>query len=53
MHRFRRDRTLQKFAAVLSSVSNYFNAERILPSRPIYKQARAAALAEWRALCTD
>ena len=51
MLRFRRMRSLQQFAAVHSFVHNLFNTERSLSSRPVYKQARAAALAEWRQLC--
>ena len=51
MQRFRRMHSLQKFAAVHSSVFNHFNADRSLSSRPVYKMNRAAALAEWRALC--
>ncbi len=53
MLRFRRMRSLQKFAAVHGSVHNLFNTERSLTSRDTYKQARTAALAEWRALCAD
>ena len=44
---------LQKFAAVPSSVFNHFNSDRSLSSRPVYKQARTAALAEWRQLCAS
>ena len=51
MLRFRQMHSLQKFASVYSSVHNHFNADRSLSSRPDYKQARTAALAEWRALC--
>jgi putative transposase len=51
MLRFRRMRSLQKFAAVHASVSNHFNQERSLSSRPLFKANRAAALAEWRDLC--
>ena len=51
MLRFRRMRSLQKFAAVHASVSNHFNQERSLSSRPLFKANRAAALAEWRGLC--
>jgi putative transposase len=51
MLRFRRMHSLQKFAAVHGSVHNHFNAERSLSSRDTYKQARTAALAEWRVLC--
>ncbi len=53
MLRFRRMHSLQKFAAVHGSVHNHFNAGRSLTSRPTYKQARTAALAEWRVLCAD
>ncbi|MDU8946676.1 IS6 family transposase [Ovoidimarina sediminis] len=51
MLRFRRMRSLQKFAGVHASVSNHFNQERSLSSRPHFKANRAAALAEWRGLC--
>ena len=51
MLRFRRMHSLQKFASVHGSVHNLFNTERSLSSRPVYKMSRAAALAEWRALC--
>ena len=50
MLRFRRIRSLQKFAAVHASIYNLFNSERSLNSRPIFKLNRAAALAEWRGL---
>ena len=52
MLRFRRMRSLQKFASVHASVSNHFNQERSLSSRHHFKANRAAALAEWRALCS-
>jgi putative transposase len=51
MQRFRRMRSLQKFASVHRSVHNLFYAERSITSRDSYKQARTAALAEWRGLC--
>ncbi|WP_137703376.1 IS6 family transposase [Marimonas lutisalis] len=51
MQRFRRMRSLQKFAAVHSSVFNHFNQDRSLSSRDHFKQNRTAALAEWRGLC--
>ena len=50
MLRFRRMRTLQKFASVHASVHNHFPTERHLQNRDIYKLTRAAALAEWRGL---
>ena len=50
MQRFRQTRSLQKFAAVHSSVHNHFNQERHLYSRENFKANRAAALAEWRQL---
>ena len=52
MLRFRRMRSLQKFAAVHSSVHNHFNQERHLNSRDNFKLNRTAALAEWRQLCS-
>ncbi len=51
MLRFRRMRSLQKFAAVHSSIHNHFNQERGLFSRGNFKVNRAAALLEWRQLC--
>ena len=50
MARFRDIKTLQKFASVHSSVYNHFNHQRNLNRRHIFKQYRAAALAEWRQL---
>ena len=48
--RFRRMKTLQKFAAVHGTVHNHFNQERHLISRDLYRERRSAALAEWRAV---
>ncbi len=48
--RFRDVKTLQKFAAVHASIHNHFNHDRHLNRRDIFKQNRAAALAEWRQL---
>ncbi|WP_108861414.1 IS6 family transposase [Ruegeria sp. Alg231-54] len=53
MQRFRRMRSLQKFASVHSSVYNHFNQERSLTSRDTFKLTRSAALAEWRELGMD
>jgi len=50
MLRFRRMRSLQKFAAVHASVYNHFNQERSLSTRTNFKLNCAAALAEWRGL---
>ncbi|MCL5778961.1 IS6 family transposase [Limibaculum sp. FT325] len=50
MLRFRRMRSLQKFATVHASVSNHFNQERSLSSRHMFKVNRTAALEEWRQL---
>ena len=52
MLRFRRMRSLQKFAALHGSIHNHFNQERTLTSRAIFKECRTAALSEWRRLCT-
>ena len=51
MLRFRRMRSLQKFASVHASVYNHFNQERSLSTRPNFKLNRAVALDEWRGLC--
>ena len=50
MLRFRRMRSLQKFAAVHGSIHNHFDAERHLTSCQSFKGRRAAALSEWRRL---
>jgi len=50
MQRFRTIGTLQKFAAAHASIHNHFNLDRHLNPRDIFKQNRAAALAEWRQL---
>jgi len=46
MQKFRDGKILQKFA----SIHNHFNHDRYLNRRGIFKQNRAAALAEWRQL---
>ena len=50
MAKFRAMMTLQKFAAAHASIHNHFNQDRHLDSRDIFKQKRAASLAEWRQL---
>ncbi len=50
MLRFRRMKSLQKFASVHASMHNHFNQERHLVDRQIYKQRRSAALAEWQSI---
>ena len=50
MERFRRMKTLQKFAAVHGTIHNHFNQERHLISRNLYRERRSAALTEWRAV---
>jgi putative transposase len=50
MMRFRRMKTLQKFASVHANVHNHFNSERHLVDRQTYKLRRLAALAEWQQL---
>ncbi len=51
MLRFRRMRSLQKFASLHGSIYNHFNSERHLLSRQKFKERRIASLAEWRQLC--
>ena len=50
MLRFRRMKTLQKFASVHANIHNHFNSERHLVDRQTYKAKRSAALAEWQSL---
>jgi putative transposase len=50
MLRFRRMKTLQKFASVHASVHNHSNHERHVVDCRTYKTRRAAALAAWQAL---
>lgn len=50
MGKFRRSKSLQKFAAIQSSVHNHFNLERHFCRRQDFKENRSAALAEWRQL---
>jgi len=50
MLRFRRMKTLQKFASVHANVHNHFNLERHLVDRITYKQRRSAALAGCQSL---
>ena len=49
---FRRMLTLHKFASVHASVFNHLNQKCSLSSRTLFKQNRAATLAESRDLCT-
>ena len=53
MVKFRDVKTLQKFAAAHASIHNHFNHDRHLNPRNIFKQNRAAALAEWRQLALN
>ena len=50
MLRFRRKRTLQKFASVHASVHNHLSTQLHLQNSDICSTTRAAALAEWRGL---
>ena len=50
MARFRDIKTLQKFASAHASIFNHFNHDRHLTNRATFKEARSAALAEWRQL---
>jgi putative transposase len=51
MLKFRRMRSLQKFASIHSSVYNHFNKERYINSREIFKLQRNAVIAEWQQIC--
>ena len=50
MAKFRSAKSLQKFVSIHASVHNHFNQDRHLNRRDVFKQNRAAALAEWRQL---
>ena len=50
MNRFRSMQSLQKFAAVQSSIHNHFNHERHFYRREEFKENRTQALAAWRQL---
>ncbi|MEM6898216.1 MAG: IS6 family transposase [Pseudomonadota bacterium] len=50
MLRFRRMRSLQKFASMHSSFHNHFNLDRHINSRTTFKSKRNTALIEWREL---
>ena len=50
MQRFRRMKSLQKFASVHADVHNHFNTDRHLTDRQTYKTNRSAALVEWQDL---
>ena len=52
MLRFRRMKTLQKFASIHANVHNHFNLERHLVDRQTFKQRRSDALAEWQSLAS-
>lgn len=48
MQRFRRMKSLQKFASIHASISNHSNSERHLVDRQTYKTRHLAALPEWQ-----
>jgi putative transposase len=50
MLRFRRMKSLQKFASVHANLHNHFNLERHILDRQTYKERRSAALTEWQSL---
>ncbi len=52
MLRFRRMKTLQKFASVHANVHNHFNLERNIVDRQTFKERRLAARAEWQSLAS-
>ncbi|WP_244624458.1 IS6 family transposase [Sphingomonas sp. So64.6b] len=52
MLRFRRMKTLQKFASVHANVHNHFSLERHIVDRQTFKERRSDALAEWQSLAS-
>jgi putative transposase len=53
IQRFRRLRSFQKLASIHAFAHNLLTSERTFSGRPVYKQAYAAALGEWRGFCFD
>jgi putative transposase len=53
MQRFKTIATLQKFVSYHGQIYNYFNHERHLEMRQVYKQKRSAALTEWFQICAS
>ena len=52
MLRFRRMKTLQKFASVHANVHNHFSLKRHIVDRQTFKERRSAALAEWKSFAS-
>ncbi len=52
MLRFRRMKTLQKFASVHANVHNHFNLDCHIVDRQTFKKRRSAALAGWQSLAS-
>jgi putative transposase len=52
MLRFRRMKTLQKFASAHANIQNQFHPERHIVDRRTFKRSRTAALAEWRLIAS-
>ncbi len=52
MQRFRRMKTLQKFASVHANVHNHFGLERHLVDQKTYKERHSAPMAEWQNLAS-
>jgi putative transposase len=48
MLRFRRMKSLQKFASIHANVHNHFDLERHLVDRQTFKERRSAPPAEWQ-----
>lgn len=53
MLRFRRMKSLQRFASVHGNVHNHFNLERHLIDRQTFRERRTAALADWQSLASQ
>ena len=52
MLRFRRMKSLQKFASVHANVHKHFNLERHLVDRQTFKERRSTGIAEWQILAS-
>jgi len=51
MQKFKSRVTLQIFTSTHAQIYNYFNYQRHLQKRKVFKQQRSNSLSEWRGLC--
>ena len=51
IQKFKSRLTLQIFTSTHAQIYNYFNHQRHLQKRKVFKQQRSNSLSEWRGLC--